>query len=218
MARAMRLDAEQWASVVARAQAAAIGDAEKAGEPDSLVAAVAQHLVAPVRASLVATAGRLGTMTRLTLVDDRALLVTQPMAEQAGETRVDGEVQLVFAKPDEIWTAIASALPPLAALRAPAAAAAPAEAVALAADQVAALLEREQANVQVRVEAWREATQPAVVWGRLWSVVDDRLLDVRTSEGALKVTERPFGSVAAELQWALVGAVEATTAPSSHDG
>ena len=216
MARVTRLGAQDWAIAVTRAKAAATGDEKGAGVPDSLVAAVAQHLVAPVRGSLVATAGGVGTITRLTLVADRALLVTQPMAADGAGTQLSGDVQLVFADPDEIWEAIATSLPPLAALREPNFAAGSADdAQPVAPDQVGALLEREQANVQVRVEAWREAARLAVVWARLWSVVDDRLFDVRTADGELRVVERRYGSVAAEFGWALVGAVEATTGAGS---
>ncbi|MGV8907371.1 MAG: hypothetical protein ACOH1Y_00170 [Propionicimonas sp.] len=211
MARVVRLSAEEWASAVNHAEAAAIGDEVGAGDADSLVAAVAQHLVAPVRASFIATSGQAGTITRLTLVEDRALLVTQPIAEGDGETRFSGDVQVVFAGADEVWAAVSSTLAPIPALRAPASASAAKELEVVPAGDVTGLLEREQANLQVRVEAWRVAARPAVVWARLWSVVDDRLLDVRSADGELTVVERGYGAVAAELEWALVGAVEAAT-------
>jgi hypothetical protein len=218
MARVVRLGAEEWADVVTRAQAAAIGDESGAGEPDSLVAAVAQHLVAPVRASLIATSGHAGTITRLTLVEDRALLVTQPIAEGGGDTKVGGDVQLAIAGVDELWAAVSATLPPVSALRAPAVPERSADVTAIATGDVVPLLEREQANLQVRVEAWRQASQPAVVWARLWSVVDGRLLDVRTADGELSVVERGHGAVAAELEWALVGAVEAATGAARDAG
>lgn len=211
MTRVMRLDAERWADVVARAEAAATGDATAAGAPDPLVAAVAQHLAAPVRASLVATSADAGTITRLTLVADRALLVTHPIAELNGETRTSGDALLAFARPEEIWPAVASSLPALDALRAPGVATGSVlrEAGELDGEPAMALLEREEAGLQVEVGAWRDAGSPAVVWARLWSVVDGRLFDVRRSDGRVRLAERPHGAVAAELEWALAGAVEA---------
>jgi hypothetical protein len=56
-----------------------------------------------------------------------------------------------------------------------------------------------------------------VVWARQWSVTDGRLLDVRTHEdGSMKLAERPPGSVAAELRWAMLGAIDATSNPGSE--
>lgn len=207
MSQGMLLSAEEWTTAVTRAEAAAAGDAAGAGEPDPLVAAIAQHLLAPVRIQLIATAGERGTATRVTIVDDRVLLVTQPLAEVDGQIAVGGEAQLAFARPEGIWPAIAETLPPLQAfqLGRPEPGAADRE---IPASEANGLLAREQANLQVRVEAWQEVTVPARVWARLWSVVDGRLLDVRTRQGELRVTERPAGSVAAELEWALVGALD----------
>lgn len=212
MPRVMRLAAVDWADVVNRAQAAARGDASSAGDPDPLVAAVAQHLTAPVRASVVATAGKVGTMTRVTLVADRALLVTQPIAERAGTLRPADQVEVVFATPDEIWPALAARLPTLDALRTSRIAArSSSKRPILEGEPAVELLAHEQANAQVTVEAWRRTDGPAVVWARLWSVIDGRLYDVRSDDGQIRMAEREAGSVASEWQWALVGALDATT-------
>jgi hypothetical protein len=76
----------------------------------------------------------------------------------------------------------------------------------------AALLDAEDANLQVIVEAWPTPERPTTVWGRLWSVVDGKLLDIRRHDGEITPVERPAGSVAAELQWALVGAIDTVRA------
>ena len=73
----------------------------------------------------------------------------------------------------------------------------------------AAVLDDEEANLQVVVEAWPTPDRPTTIWARLWSVVDGKLLDVRRRDGVVTPVERPAGSVAAELQWALVGAIDA---------
>lgn len=208
--RILELDARQWAAVTA--------EARDGGGSTAVGTALAEHLGAPVRATLISTSGSNGTVTRLTMIEDRVLLVIQVITERDGETLLAPGAELRFATVDELWPALTAALPPFEALRAPASAV-PSGAVGTPASagpvpdraQLLRLLDDEQANLQVTVEAWRGAEQPSVVWPRLWSVVDGRLLDIRTDDGEVAPVERPAGSVAAELQWALVGAVDATT-------
>lgn len=206
--RILELDAKQWAAV--RAEALDGGGATAVGT------ALAEHLSAPVRATLVSTSGSTGTVTRLTMVGDRVLLVMQVIAERDGETRLAPGAELRFATADELWPALTPALPPFEVLRAPASAVpGPAQGATPSSGPVGdqaellRLLDDEQANLQVTVEAWRDGDAPVKVWPRLWSVVDGKLLDVRTDDGELAPVERPAGSVAAELQWALVGAADA---------
>lgn len=205
--RILELDAKQWSAVRA--------EALKGGGVTAVGTALAEHLGAPVRATLVSTSGSAGTVTRLTMVGDRVLLVMQVIAERGGETRLAAGAELRFVTADELWAALAPALPPFEALRAPASAASGAQGAPTssspAADraELVRLLDDEQANLQVTVEAWRDGEAPVKVWPRLWSVVDGKLLDVRMDDGVVAPVERPAGSVAAELQWALVGAVDA---------
>lgn len=205
--RILELDAKQWSAVRA--------EALKGGGVTAVGTALAEHLGAPVRATLVSTSGSAGTVTRLTMVGDRVLLVMQVIAERGGETRLAAGAELRFVTADELWPALAPALPPFEALRAPASAVPGAQGAPTSSNPAAdraelvRLLDDEQANLQVTVEAWREGEAPVKVWPRLWSVVDGKLLDVRMDDGVVAPVERPAGSVAAELQWALVGAVDA---------
>jgi hypothetical protein len=219
--RILRLDTEQWASAQTQAR--------EGGGGTAVGTALAEHHDAPVRATLVATSENRGSATRLTLVDGRILLVLQAIAERDGETVIAPGAELRFVQPENLWTALQAALPPVAALRAPANAAASTARAASAdetadgqtsddppspgsgADQVwpAVALDDEEANLQVMVGAWPTPERPTTVWGRLWSVVDGRLLDIRRRHGEITPVERPTGSVAAELQWALVGAIDA---------
>lgn len=218
--RILELDAKQWSAV--RAEALDGGGVTAVGT------ALAEHLGAPVRATLVSTSGSTGTVTRLTMVGDRVLLVMQVIAERDGETRLAAGAELRFVTADELWAALTPALPPFAALRAPASAVPGAQGAPPSSNPVGdraelvRLLDDEQANLQVTVEAWREGETPVKVWPRLWSVVDGKLLDVRMDDGEPAPVERPAGSVAAELQWALVGATDAaareTGGPSAASG
>ncbi|WP_369374811.1 hypothetical protein AB1046_09905 [Promicromonospora sp. Populi] len=206
--RILELDAKQWAAVTA--------EARDGGGATAVGTALAEHLGAPVRASLISTSGSSGTVTRLTMVGERVLLVIQVIAERDGETFLAPGAELRFATVDELWPALTPALPPFEALRAPASSV-PALGTPPAAGstsdraELIRLLDDEQANLQVTVEAWRDSDAPSVVWPRLWSVVDGKLLDIRTDDGEIAPVVRPAGSVAAELRWALVGAVDATT-------
>ncbi|PUB29035.1 hypothetical protein C8K30_103461 [Promicromonospora sp. AC04] len=236
--RILRLDAEQWATVQEQAR--------EGGGGTAVGTALAEHQKAPVRATLVATSGDRGSTARLTLVDGRVLLVLQAIAERDGETVIAPGAELRFVQPENLWAALQAALPPIAALRAPASAVgAPVTDPASAADAdgdgddtaatdsptsadptkprpsadqawPATALDHEEANLQVIVEAWPTPERPTTVWARLWSVVDGKLLDVRRRGGAITPTQRPAGSVAAELQWALVGAIDAVREVSTE--
>ncbi|MEU4385250.1 hypothetical protein [Promicromonospora sp. NPDC023805] len=211
-AKTLRVEADAWT----RLQESARG-----GSDDGLAGILAEHLIAPVKALLVTTQGDRGVRTRLTMVRGELVLVTQRMALVDGETRIEPGAQITFSDPEALWPALARTLPDMSVLRAPA------DAVAnepdrrltdLTPEGVAELLGREEANLQVSVEAYREGGVPAVQWGRLWSVVDGRLIDVRTRDGEVRLVERPAGSVAKELRWALVGAVDATTRVDERGG
>lgn len=202
--RILQLDAEQWTTVQAQAR--------EGGGGTAVGTALADHLKAPVRATLVAISAGRGSVARLTLLDGRVLLVLQTLAERDGETVLAPGAELRFVQPENVWAALQAALPSVEALRAPAnAVGATSTALAPIPDTVwpATALVDEEANLQVTVEAWPTPERPTTVWARLWSVVDGRLLDIRKRDGETAPVERPAGSVAAELQWALVGAIGA---------
>jgi hypothetical protein len=203
MAQVIRLNAARWADLRQQAEA-------EVESSDPVVTAVAAQLEAPVRGTLLATAGGAGAVTWLLTNGAQALLVTEPIARRDGGMVASGEIQLTIVEPGELWTAVAAVLPPLEALRAPAVAGSRGTEVPGTPEQLAALLEREEATLQVSIEAWRQAESPSRVWARLWSVVEGRLLDVRTRDGEAHLRERPPGAVAAELEWALAGAFAET--------
>lgn len=219
--RILQLDAEQWSTVQEQAR--------EGGGGTAVGTALADHQHAPVRATLIATSGGRGSIARLTLLDGRILLVLQTIADRDGETVAPPGAELRFVQPENLWAALQAALPQFEVLRAPASAvgavsadAAPGPTLddapgpaagsgAAGTDKVwpAAILDDEEANLQVIVEAWPTPERPTTVWARLWSVVDGKLLDVRRRDGEITPMERPAGSVAAELQWAVVGAIGA---------
>ncbi|MBE1875561.1 hypothetical protein [Myceligenerans pegani] len=201
--RTLRVETEEWR----RLQRAA-----RAGATDSVAGIFADHLDAPVRALLVTTAGERGVWSRLTMVGGQSVIVAQRIASVEGEIRAEPGAQITFTGPDELWRSLARTLPDKELLRAPASAAVEGDRpLALGVDDAQRLLGREECNLCVQVEAWCGGDVPVMVWGRLWSVVEDQLIDVRADGDELRLVERPAGSVAKELRWALTGAVDATT-------
>lgn len=200
--RTLRVETEEWQQLQQDARADAT---------DGVAGILADHLAAPVKVLLVTTAGDRGVRDRLTMVGGQAVIVTQRMAAVEGETRVEPGAQITFTGPDELWSSLARTLPDTELLRAPASAAVDDDQpLDLPLADAQALLGREECNLRVQVEAWRGGDTPVMVWGRLWSVVDDRLIDIRTDDGELRLVERPAGSVAKELRWALTGAIDVT--------
>lgn len=187
-------------------------DAARAGrDGDELVAEVARQLAAPVRGTIVASRGDVQTTTRLTLCGEHALLVTQAGRRAAdGRQRFAPERQVTVAAVEDLWAALTEAIPPVDVLRAPAHGGADRGAVVARGAQGVALVDAADARLDLVVEAY-DGEVPCEVWARAWAVVDDRLLDLRSGDGELVVRERTPGAVAAELEWALVGAVAAVT-------
>ncbi|WP_265522047.1 hypothetical protein [Oerskovia flava] len=206
-------------------------------------AALGQHLLAPVRASLRATAGPVAATTRLSLVDDRVLLVHDAVRGEPGPreldvTQLSGHVDVVLVTVDDLWPALRRLLPPVEQLTAPPAPGGASsestrtvlgradaerlrsgEGLAGLPPAARALAEDEEASLVVVVEAWPTPSAPTVVWSRWWSVASGRLLDVQLRDAEVELVERAPGAVAAELRWALVGAIDATSpATSGADG
>ncbi|WP_344100940.1 hypothetical protein [Myceligenerans crystallogenes] len=158
--------------------------------------------------------------TEFFLLGERAVLVSRRLAKIEGSIRIEPGAQVTFSLVDDLWPGVARTLPDVPQLRAPASEAAgtPDRELDLPEPDREALLARETFALQVTVEAWpdSDAETPKVLWARHWSVADDRLLDVRAGEGTVKLVERPAGSVAAELRWALVGAMDATAARAAE--
>ncbi|RPF20664.1 hypothetical protein [Myceligenerans xiligouense] len=201
--RTLQVETEEWQQ---------LQRAARAGATDGVAGILADHLDAPVRALLVTTAGDRGVRSRLTMVGGQTVIVAQRIASVEGELRVEPGARITFTDPEDLWSSLARTLPDTDLLRAPAAAAVDDDQpLSLPFEEARKLLGREECNLRVQVEAWRGGDRPIMVWGRLWSVTDDRLLDVRTDDGELRLVERPAGSVAKEVRWALVGAVDATT-------
>lgn len=200
--RTLRVETEEWQQ---------LQRAARAGATDGVAGILADHLDAPVRAVLVATSGDRGVRSRLTMVGGQAVIAAQRIALVEGEIRAEPGAQFTFAGPDELWRSLARTLPETELLRAPASAAVgDDQPLALAFEDAQKLLGREECNLRVQVEAWRGGDIPVMVWGRLWSVAGDRLIDVRADGDELRLVARPAGSVAKELRWALTGAISAT--------
>lgn len=200
--RTLRVETAEWQQ---------LQRAARAGATDGVAGILADHLAAPVRALLVTTSGDRGVRSRLTMVGGQAVIAAQRIASVEGEIRAEPGAQFTFAGPDELWPSLARTLPDTELLRAPASAAVgDDQPLAPGFEEAQKLLGREECNLRVQVEAWRGGDVPVIVWGRLWSVADDRLIDVRADDGDLRLVERPAGSVAKELRWALTGAISAT--------
>lgn len=206
------------------------------GELDrAWAAAVGNHLVAPVRAALSATAGDQAGTTRFSLVDDRVLLTQEGARGTAGPAGLDvaevsAHVEVVLARVDDLWPALTRYLPPLPQLTAPARPARRASDTPVTVldhgqtermragtglddlpPAARAVAEGEEAAVVVVVEAWPTPAAPTVVWTRWWSVASGQLLDVQVDDDGARLVEREPGALAAELRWALAGAVDATS-------
>lgn len=219
--RTLRVETSEWQR---------LRRAARAGAEDGVAGVLADHLAAPVKAQFVTTAGDRGTRSRLTMIGGQAVLVTQRIASVGTDTVTEPGAQITFTGPDALWTAIARTLPDTPLLRAPATAAGTGDhTLDLTPEAALRLLDRETYALRVRVEAWaspaapssedadpipdpgpEERRTPLILWNRLWSVVDDRLIDVRTDDGDPLLVERPAGSVEKELRWALTGALDAT--------
>ncbi|MCL2482081.1 MAG: hypothetical protein FWF43_01420 [Propionibacteriaceae bacterium] len=209
--------ADAWHDLLKRARAAARGDKKAAGGPDVLVAALAEHMAAPIRATLTCTLGDVGVLIGLTIIEDRVLMVVDPIAAADDELTVAPDVQLIFAHTSDMWANLASALPPIYALRAPATHlrnAAP-DVLHLTAEQRDTMLDREEATLQVFVEAW-EDNHTLVHWGHWWTVVDDHLYGVTAVGGHLIIKAWQPGAVASIFQQTIAAATS-IIAPSSLD-
>lgn len=174
-------------------------------DEESLAAVVAEHLSAPVRATMVGAAGGLGMLVRLTQAADGALIVAQPVRDVEGRTVPDGSVQLSYA-PSPSWRELAELLPPVEALRAAAVQGTHADGcVVVLPDPAGGEVE---ASLHLRVEAWIPGVETPKVWVHAWVVRDGELFDLRHRDGGVVAVQRPAGSVAAELEWAMAGAID----------
>ncbi|MEU4387861.1 hypothetical protein [Promicromonospora sp. NPDC023805] len=229
--RSVRLNGEQWAAALAQVStrtAGVLGSASPVEEPatafragpkgaTSPVDLLLRHGSAPVRASLVATTGSRGSVARASLVGDEALVIVQAIAERDGRVLIEPGAELRLAAPQTLWSALQAAIPPLDVLRAPANAVGhdprppDSDRTDTAFDDGApwpgTTFDDADAVLQIVVEAWLTPDRLARFWSRLWAVTDDTLFDVQRRDGTLTRTQRPVGSVAAELQWALAGAM-----------
>lgn len=189
------------------------------GTRDSLAQILAEHRDAPVRGRLVAVNRDRGVQTDLSMLGGQIVLVTRRLAQVDGQKRIEPGAQVTFTTADGLWQALGRTLPNVPQLRAAASATGgiPDQDLDLSHAAAMAFVGREDFALRVLVEAWTGTEAPAVIWARQWSTTDGRLLDVRTNEdGTMKLTERPPGSVAAELRWAMLGAIDATSNPGSE--
>lgn len=233
--QSVRLNGEQWAAALAQvstlstdvpSSTSPVGEpaaAFRAGPKDtpSPVDLLLRHGSAPVRASLVATAGSRGSIARASLVDDEALVIVQAIAERDGRILIEPGAELRLASPQTLWPALQAAIPPRDVLRAPANAVghqSTSGGTSRSGSQAGTdiddgapwpgvTLDDADAVLQVVVEARPGPGRLAGFWSRLWAVAGDTLFDVERRDGTLTRTPRPAGSVAAELQWALAGAM-----------
>ncbi|MBN9105045.1 MAG: hypothetical protein J0I14_08585 [Propionibacteriaceae bacterium] len=207
----IKIDADRWEAVMD----AVLNSGTRALASDRhLVELLSDHVDAPVRATLRATAGGSGVLVKITIEGAQALMVAQTIHETAdGGLDIDGDAEIAVTELGDLWSLLAAELPALPVLRAAASSDnSPTGVRLLLSDPV---WMDEQANVLVQVEAWPGSSfgeggpsEPVRQWVRWWSVLDDRLYDVRFRDGAGVAVERPAGSLAAEFQWALVGALD----------
>jgi hypothetical protein len=238
--RSARLDGDQWAAALAQVSTHKDGGPDSAPPVQESAAAVfrvgqkvvpspvdllVRHGSAPVRASLVATAGSRGSVVRASLVGEEALVILQAIAERDGRVLIEPGAELRLATPRTLWAALQAAIPPLDLLRAPANAVghepAPEHVSRTGMDLgpdiddgvpwPGVTLDDADVVLQIVVEAWPTPDRLASFWSRLWAVADNTLFDVQRRDGTLTRTPRPAGSVAAELQWALAGAMSVNT-------
>lgn len=200
--KTLRIDGPAWSRL----------QASKPGK-DALAAILAEHRAAPVRAFMTTVGRDRGVRTQVTVLGGQVVVVARRLARDGGETRIEPGAQVTFSTVDAMWPVIARTLPDVPQLRAPSSAASgiPERELGLPREEVTQLLEREEFGLQVRVEAWRQSDAPAVTWVKQWSVTDGMLLDARLRGAAWALTERPVGSVATELRWAIIGAIDTTT-------
>lgn len=207
----MHIDADRWEAVMD----AVLNSGTRALASDRhLVELLSDHVDAPVRATLRATAGGSGVLAKITIEGSQALMVAQTIRETSdGGLDIDGNAEIVVTEVAELWSLLAQELPALAVLRAAGTSDTAPTGVRLSLSDPVWM--DEQANVLVKVEAWPGSSfgeggpsEPVRQWVRWWSVLDDRLYDVRFRDGAGVAVQRPAGSLAAEFQWALVGALD----------
>lgn len=206
----IKLDADRWEAVMD----AVLDSGTCALASDrNLVELLSDHVDAPVRATLRATAGGAGVLIKLTIEGAQALMVAQTIHETAdGGLDVDRDAEVAVTDIGDLWTLVADQLPALDVLRTAGSADNAPTGVRLPLSDPSWM--DEQANVLVQVEAWPGSSftdgpsEPVRQWVRWWSVLNDRLYDVRFRDGAGVAVERPAGSLAAEFQWALVGALD----------
>lgn len=206
--RTVRVDGPTWA----RLQGSGPG-------PEPLASALAEHRVARVRGLVTAVGGVRGVRTRVTVRGGQVVVIARRLARVEGETRVEPGALVSFCTVEAMWPAVARMLPDVDVLRASSRVAAGPVGRSLELSQQAAAerLEREEFAVQVRVEARPTGDGPVVEWAKQWSVADGRLVDVRLRGRQWALTERSAGSVAAELRWAIIGAIDATGGDGSID-
>ncbi|GAA4693212.1 hypothetical protein APR04_002225 [Promicromonospora umidemergens] len=153
-------------------------------------------------------------------------MIVQAITERDGRVLIEPGAELRLASPQTLWPALQVALPPLDVLRAPANAVghettpgdtdrsdSPAGTdIDDGAPWPGTTLDDADAVLQIVVEAWPAPGRLASFWSRLWAVDGDTLFDVERRADTLTRTPRPAGSVAAELQWALAGALSVNLA------
>lgn len=221
---------EQTAALRRELGAAGVVDDDGRVKP-SWSAALGQQASAPVRAVMQSRHGEVSGSTRLTIVDDRALLVHHRFASRVGsdgspEVGLFRDVVVSFARVQDVWLVLREMLPALSVLRAaPEGASGRTVATVVTAADVPALTgeisashlpllarrlaEDEEASVAMIVEAWPTPDRAAVRWSRLWAVAGGELMDVSIhGDGTAELRPEPAGAVASELQWALWGAAK----------
>ncbi len=205
MTQSIAMEGLSWQDVMGRVSALADRDAEGAEDVDPVAVAVAQHLLAGVRAFVVATHGDEGVAIRYSKVGPQALVVVQPITRRDDHIAAVGDPTFRMVHASQAWQAIAGYLP---------------QAAIFGASVIEGSFQgrdlapgddgwaNEVANLQMSVEAWPTPERPVRSWAHWWSVIGEHLYDLRLRDGSWIGVERPRGSVAAEFEWAVAGATD----------
>lgn len=179
---------------------------------------------APVGLRVEARHGRAGMSSTIALTPRVGLSITERRRLRVTDTHIEVEavedvVEIALLEPRLVWPAVQRVLPPSTAVRAEGGAATAMdertvgvldevpERTALPGSVLAALAAADvEVNLALRVD---DGTSTPFVTSRHWLETDDhRLLEVRLRQERVEVVDVPHGTIADEVAWLAVGALD----------